>query len=135
GRPIDTDIPATPANVFQAKPQRDRLTTYDELKDQLKDQSKFQLLDVRTAEEFQAGKISTCTHFDWQELVDSKTGKLLPAAKLQAKLKEAGFDADRPVVTYCQSGGRASVMAFALELMGADEVANYHGSWGDWTRQ
>ena len=35
-------------------------------------------------------------------------------------------------MTYCQSGGRASVMAFALELMGGREVRNYYKSWAEW---
>jgi len=35
-------------------------------------------------------------------------------------------------VTYCQSGGRAAVMAFTLELMGAKDVANYYRSWSEW---
>ena len=39
---------------------------------------------------------------------------------------------DAPTATYCQGGVRASVMAFALELMGADPARNYDGSWGEW---
>jgi 3-mercaptopyruvate sulfurtransferase SseA len=26
-------------------------------------------------------------------------------------------------------------MAFALELMGGEQVANYYGSWGEWSRK
>ena len=28
--------------------------------------------------------------------------------------------------------GRAAVLAFALELMGAPEVRNYYRSWAEW---
>jgi thiosulfate/3-mercaptopyruvate sulfurtransferase len=50
-----------------------------------------------------------------------------------AKLfKDAGIDLARPAVTHCQSGGRASVTVFALELMGAGDVRNYYRSWAEW---
>ena len=39
---------------------------------------------------------------------------------------------NRPAVTYCQSGGRAAVVAFALELMGGKQVGNYYRSWSEW---
>lgn len=120
---------------FKIEPQDARLVTYDELKKQLENAEEVQLIDARTVEEFEAGRIASCNHLDWQELVDAKTGKLLPPDKLLEKLKSAGFDPEQPMITYCQSGGRASVMAFVLELMGGDQVANYHGSWGDWTRR
>jgi thiosulfate/3-mercaptopyruvate sulfurtransferase len=119
---------------FKIKAQDARLVTYDELKEQLKNADEVQLFDARTVEEFEAGRIASCNHLDWRELVDAETGKLLPPMELDAKLKKAGFDPKQPMITYCQSGGRASVMAFVLELMGGDQVANYHGSWGDWTK-
>jgi thiosulfate/3-mercaptopyruvate sulfurtransferase len=36
------------------------------------------------------------------------------------------------MITYCQSGGRAAVLAFGLELMGAKDVRNYYKSWAEW---
>jgi hypothetical protein len=38
----------------------------------------------------------------------------------------------KPTATHCQGGGRASVMAFGLELMGATDVSNYYKSFGEW---
>jgi thiosulfate/3-mercaptopyruvate sulfurtransferase len=46
--------------------------------------------------------------------------------------KEHEISLKEPSVTYCQSGGRAAVMAFALELMGAGDVRNYYRSWNEW---
>jgi 3-mercaptopyruvate sulfurtransferase SseA len=40
---------------------------------------------------------------------------------------------DRPTATYCQSGGRAAVMVFGLELMGARQVSNYYPTWAEWS--
>ncbi|WP_231615906.1 sulfurtransferase [Novipirellula artificiosorum] len=44
----------------------------------------------------------------------------------------AGVDPQRPTATHCQSGGRASVMAFGLELMGMRNVSIYYAGWNDW---
>lgn len=119
---------------FEPRARGDRLVTHKELVKILSDGDPFKLFDTRTANEHQEGKIATCTHLDWQDLVDQETGKMLPVAELKKLLEEAGFDSERPTVTYCQSGGRASVMAFALELMGGKQVANYYGSWQEWSR-
>jgi thiosulfate/3-mercaptopyruvate sulfurtransferase len=35
------------------------------------------------------------------------------------------------VITHCQGGGRASVSAFALELVGTP-ARNYYPGWSDW---
>ena len=43
----------------------------------------------------------------------------------------AGVDLDRPMVTTCGSGVTASVLLFALHLIGKD-AALYDGSWSDW---
>jgi thiosulfate/3-mercaptopyruvate sulfurtransferase len=46
--------------------------------------------------------------------------------------RDAGIDPARPATTYCQSGGRAAVLAFVVELMGGKEVRNYYRSWSEW---
>ncbi len=52
-------------------------------------------------------------------------------AGIRAAFAEAGVDLDRPVVTSCGSGVTASVLLFALHLIGKD-AALYDGSWSDW---
>lgn len=133
--PTVSDVAEITAKPFKAAPQKDRLVTHEELKKVLSDGDPFKLFDVRTVEEHEGGRIATCTHLDWQDLVDKETGKMLPAAELKKLFDKAGYDPKKPAVTYCQSGGRASVMAFALELMGGKEVANYYGSWGEWSQK
>lgn len=91
------------------------------------------LIDTRSDTEVANGFIPTASHADWVRFVDPATGKMRSADELAELLAEAGFDPNRPAVAYCRSGGRASVVAFAMELMGGDQVANYFGSWNDWT--
>ena len=69
--------------------------------------------------------------FGFFSMIDKETGRFHPPATLQRRFSEAGIDIHRPVITHCQSGGRASVMAFAIELMGG-QAANYYRGWSEW---
>ncbi|RDC59371.1 Thiosulfate sulfurtransferase [Alteripontixanthobacter maritimus] len=51
---------------------------------------------------------------------------------LRAAFTSAGIDLDRPVITSCGSGMTASVLLFALHLLGKTDVALYDGSWMEW---
>jgi thiosulfate/3-mercaptopyruvate sulfurtransferase len=61
---------------------------------------------------------------------DDGTFKSKPA--LLALFEEAGIDLDRPLVTTCGSGMTACALAFALHLVGKNDVALYDGSWSEW---
>lgn len=51
---------------------------------------------------------------------------------LAAAFAEAGIDLDRPVTTTCGSGVTASVLVFAMHLLGKRDTALYDGSWSEW---
>jgi len=130
---------ATPSN-FEAIAVPDRLATKDQLLESLKSGT-LQIVDARSQKEFcgeeklknkRAGAIPGAKNLEWDDLLDPKTGRFLPAVKIHMLLEGAEISLDRPTATHCQSGGRASVMAFALELMGAREVRNYYSSWAEW---
>lgn len=125
---------------FQATPASKRLSTMKDLLGSLKNQS-LQIVDARTEGEHcgtdalknkRAGAIPGAKHLEWIDLIDEKTHKLKPANQLQKIFEQSGIDLDRPTATHCQSGGRAAVMAFGLELMGAKDVSNYYRSWSEW---
>ncbi len=78
------------------------------------------------------GAIPGAVHKEWTEVIDKKTQRFKSPEALAKLFKEAGVDLDRSSVTYCQSGGRAAVMAFTLELMGVKSVRNYYRSWSEW---
>lgn len=59
-------------------------------------------------------------------------GTFKDRASLRRVFLEAGVDLSRPVVTSCGSGVTACVVAFALHLIGKDDVALYDGSWTEW---
>jgi thiosulfate/3-mercaptopyruvate sulfurtransferase len=96
------------------------------------------ILDVRSDGEFigsekrskRAGHVPTACHLEWSNLVD-KNGRFFEEQALRMRLTKAGVRADQPVITHCQSGGRASVSAFALERLGF-KARNYYLGWSDW---
>ena len=51
---------------------------------------------------------------------------------LRTAFERAGVDLSRPIVTSCGSGVTASVLLFALHLLGIDDAALYDGSWSEW---
>jgi thiosulfate/3-mercaptopyruvate sulfurtransferase len=53
-------------------------------------------------------------------------------SELRALFKDAGVDLARPVTTTCGSGVTASVLLFAMHLIGKDDTSLYDGSWSEW---
>jgi thiosulfate/3-mercaptopyruvate sulfurtransferase len=121
------------------KPANERLTTKGQLLDIVKGTGP-QVIDARSAGEFcgtekhadRGGAVPGARHLEWSDTLDKKTGRFKPAPELAELFRAAGIDPAKPAITYCQSGGRASVMAFALELMGGKDVRNYYRSWSEW---
>jgi len=141
GLPVEAGKPqAVTTRHFQATPQAKRLATKGQLMHSLKDKS-LQIVDARSAAEFcgidkqtnkRAGAIPGAKQLEWSDLIDRQTQRFKSADQLRTLFREAGIELGKPTATHCQSGGRASVMAFAMELMGAAEVSNYYASWGEW---
>ncbi|QDU58220.1 sulfurtransferase [Aeoliella mucimassa] len=134
---LSTDTPSfVESSTFKATAQPERFADYAEVRAIAdSDQAATCLIDTRTDQENEAGYIPTAHHLNWEELVDADTGKLLEINQLKQLLERVHFDPAKPTVTYCGGGGRAAVMALAVELATGKPAANYHGSWGDWTKR
>lgn len=52
---------------------------------------------------------------------------------LRTIFESAGADLTRPIIASCGSGVTASVLLFALHLMGVTDAALYDGSWSEWS--
>jgi thiosulfate/3-mercaptopyruvate sulfurtransferase len=65
------------------------------------------------------------------ELTDRATGRFLPSETLRGLLRPLLEDGG-PVITYCGAGIAAACTAFALDMVGAGEVAVYDGSLAEW---
>lgn len=77
----------------------------------------FQLLDVRTDEEWESGRIANADH--------------IFAAELRDRLSE--LDPSRPIAVYCGSDFRASIAASILARHGFSDVTTVLGSFGAWS--
>lgn len=141
GLPVETGPPKAPAPAkFAAAARSRRLATKGLLLGALKDKS-LQIVDSRSHAEFcgidkeknkRHGAIPTAKHLDWIDLVDKDSQRFKGPEQLRELFQRAGIDLQRSTATHCQSGGRASVMVFGMELMGAKDVSNYYASWAEW---
>jgi len=141
GLPVESGPATSPAPVkFIAAPRPNRLATKQQLLESLTAHS-MQIVDARSEKEFcgldkeennRGGAIPGAKHLEWSDLIDKDTQRFKGPDELRRLFQEAGIDLEKPTATHCQSGGRASVMAFGMELMGAPHVSNYYPGWSEW---
>lgn len=121
-------------------PQEERLATKEQLLKGLKSGGLGQVLDARSEKEYcgdddrakRSGTVPGSKHLEWVQLLDPKTGRFKSAAQITKLFASAGIDPKKPATTFCQSGGRASVVAFTYELMTGKPARNYYRSWAEW---
>jgi len=82
-------------------------------------QSNIQILDVRTAGEYQTGHISKSFQANWND-----------QAEFQERIKY--LDKDKPVYVYCLSGGRSTAAADWLHKNGFSQVSQLRGGINAW---
>ncbi|MFI5461699.1 MAG: rhodanese-like domain-containing protein [Isosphaerales bacterium] len=136
GRPVTTEVRKVSSRPFRVEFQSARLATRDQVLSSLKAADR--IVDARSRGEYtgllarskRGGHIPAACHLEWSTLVDAD-GRFLDAGALRARLESLGIKAGRPVITHCQSGGRASVNAFVLERLGLP-TRNYYLGWSDW---
>ena len=81
-----------------------------------------QLIDVRTIEEYEAGRIDDAVNFN---IIDSDN------FLMQIK----NLDKDQPVYLYCKMGGRSSRAAELLKEEGFTQIFDYAGGYNDWVQE
>lgn len=102
-----------------------------------------QVLDARSADRVygsgidpvhggQNGRIPGAMNLPFNALFNAD-GTWKSPATLRALFTDAGIDLARPITTSCGSGVTASVLLFALHLIGVDDAALYDGSWSEWS--
>lgn len=79
-----------------------------------------------------AGRIAGSVNVPGRRLTDAATGTFLDMAVLEQMFAQAGVTPDREVIAYCGGGIAASVVAFALTLLGHDQVRLYDASLQEW---
>jgi thiosulfate/3-mercaptopyruvate sulfurtransferase len=80
-----------------------------------------------------AGHITGSRHLFALDLLD-ESQSFQPESELARRLQAAQLLDGRPVIAYCGGGIAATANAFALWLVGQEQVEIYDGSLAEWTR-
>ncbi len=91
----------------------------DEFEKKLTELKDFQLVDVRTPEEYQKGHL--------------KNAMLINSGGSEFKNQVAALDKKKPVLVYCLSGGRSNSVAEILAKEGFTEVYDMQGGYLQWS--
>lgn len=118
-----------------------RVRSKDEVRQNIANRAE-QVIDARDAGRFTGATIDTVHNLPGGHIPGARNlffkdlyhddGTFRSEAELRAAFAGAGVDLDRPLVTSCGSGVTASVLLFALHLLGVDDAALYDGSWSEW---
>jgi thiosulfate/3-mercaptopyruvate sulfurtransferase len=140
GRPVATDDGARPSRPFTARPRPGLVADKAGVLAAL-GEDRVCVLNALTEEQHRGtggvaygrpGRIAGTANVPARALVDPETHAYLSDDALRAKFTAAGaLDAQR-IVTYCGGGIAASSDAFALALLGRDDVAVYDASLSEW---
>ncbi len=104
----------------------------------------YKIIDARSAEEYsgrhqksgaqRSGRIPGSIFFEYSQTLD-ENAKFLESEELIELISSYGISAEDSLIVYCQSGVRSSHLSFVLhELMNYPYVANYDGSWIEWSQ-
>jgi thiosulfate/3-mercaptopyruvate sulfurtransferase len=137
GRPVEDGPAKVEAKVFTPKPREPMWVSAAELLAMLGGPT--QILDARDAGQFtgakrrgpRGGHVPGAINLP-RELFFAEGGGFLDPDRVRERLSSAGLDPKRPVVTYCNGGVAATVIAFQLHRLGFSDLAVYDGSWNEW---
>ncbi|WP_165219821.1 sulfurtransferase [Aquisphaera insulae] len=138
-RSVESTEPVVAPAVFTPRVRPELRLTAERLSARLGEPG-LQLLDARDAGQYsgerrrgpRGGHIPGARNLP-RETFFARGGGFLPVDELRAAVEAAGISADRPVVAYCNGGVAATVILFNLARLGFTDLANYDGSWNEWS--
>lgn len=77
------------------------------------------------------GRIPGALNLPFTDVLNAD-GTYRSTEEIRSAFEDAGLDMTRPIVGTCGSGVTASVLLFALHLIGERDTALYDGSWSEW---
>lgn len=137
--PVTQEEPQVEPVDFVPDFQENRLAEFDDVQSVLKTKTAT-VIDTRSEAEYtgtggpgaRKGHIPDALHQEWTEFVTAD-GHFKPVAQIKSLLTERGLTTEDTHITHCQSGGRASLNAFAMELAGYGPIKNYYCGWSEWS--
>jgi thiosulfate/3-mercaptopyruvate sulfurtransferase len=139
GHPVSTDPPLERAATFTPRPRPGLFVTKAQVTDALDGRSTC-LVNALSAAQHRGedltygrpGHLPGARNVYAVDLLDPSTHCFLPLDQLRARFDDAGVAGER-IITYCGGGIAATSDAFALHLLGHDDIAVYDGSLSEWT--
>jgi len=140
GRPTNTAACQYAAASFTARVQPGRIVARDAVLDALADEGAVVVNALTQAQHAgtskthygRPGRIAGSICLPGLDLVDRESNTFLDAAALRGKFAEARIGMEQKVLTYCGGGIAATADAFALVLLGHDDVGIYDNSLSEW---
>ncbi len=111
GHPVVNETQTRPKADYTFEQKPELLATYEQVKN-----GGLQLVDARSLQEFGAESIPGSINIPYDSVMTN--GRIKDEAKL--KVLFSGIRKDKPVVVYTTTGVKASLVWFALEIMGYD---------------
>jgi len=135
GGTLDQDLPTVKPMKFKAAAGVTRGIKSDEILRIVEGKGKAVILDTRTPGEYngtdvralRGGHIPQAVNIDFMKNFDLATFRMLPLDQLQSLYKDV--PKDQRVITYCQTGARASYTYLVLRALNFNDVAIYHDGW------
>jgi thiosulfate/3-mercaptopyruvate sulfurtransferase len=141
GLPTESgEVHSAPAS-FDAKLNDDAVRTFAEMEELIAQHG--QILDARSAGRFSgaapeprpglsSGHMPGAVSVPFTELAED--GRLKSADQLREIFASKGVKIGDPITTTCGSGVTAAVIALGLEIVGAQQVSLYDGSWSEYAQ-
>ncbi len=120
GRATTNEAEVRPATVYTPKEISQFNATYDYVKS-----GQAQIVDARTMQEYASGTIPGSISIPYTSVLDGK--KLKDDASLERVF--AILNKDKPVVVFTSTGMKASVVWFALNMLGYDAKVYSYRDW------
>ncbi len=140
GRPTNTDDCRYAATPFTARAQPGRIVAKEAVLAALASEDAVVVNALTQAQHAgtskshygRPGRISGSVCLPGLDLLDRESNTFLDAAALRGRFAEAGIGMEQKVLTYCGGGIAATADAFALVLLGHDDVGIYDNSLSEW---
>lgn len=138
---VSTDPVKREPAQFSVNLREEYLATTADVEQALK--SGVKLVDGRPAAQFEgkakspvvraAGTIPGAINIEHSKLYDAEKASFASREKIEALVREAGFNLDDENITFCNTGHWASIPWFALsEVLGNKKTRMYDGSMAEW---
>lgn len=141
GQPTESGAVQVAPASFQAKFNGDVVRDFDQVRQLIAQHG--QILDARSAGRFSgaapeprpglsSGHMPGAVSVPFTELVVD--GRLKSTEQLREIFAAKGVKIEQPITTTCGSGVTAAVIALGLEMVGAQQVSLYDGSWSEYAQ-